>query len=101
MSRQVFLILLLVPSAALGQPIERADRTFRLMENARQLAAVDADGCLLHRADDEIVVCGIPELDRQQRLPFPNWRRLKVKGSANRYPEPIRKLSSRAAAMFR
>lgn len=71
MSRQVFLFLLLAPSAAFGQPVEPGDRTSRLIENARQLAAVDADGCLLHRTSDEIVVCGIPEIDRQQRLPFP------------------------------
>jgi hypothetical protein len=71
MSRQVFLILLLIPSAALGQFIQPSDRTHQLLENARQLVAVDADGCLLHRTSDEIVVCGIPEIDRQQRLPFP------------------------------
>ena len=71
MSRQVFLILLLLPSAALGQYAEPADRTRQLVANARQLAAVDADGCLLYRPTDEIVVCGVPEIDRQQRLPFP------------------------------
>jgi len=71
MSRQVFPILLLIPSAALGQFIQPSDRTHQLLENARQLVAVDADGCLLHRTSDEIVVCGIPEIDRQQRLPFP------------------------------
>ncbi|MGB5724323.1 MAG: hypothetical protein WBM39_07890 [Parasphingorhabdus sp.] len=41
------------------------------MEKANQLVAVDADGCLLYRPDDVIVVCGMPEIDRQQRLPFP------------------------------
>lgn len=71
MSRQVFLLLLLIPSAALGQSEPAGDRTEQLLENARQLAAVDADGCLLYRPTDEIVVCGIPEIDRQQRLPYP------------------------------
>ena len=71
MSRQVFLILLLISSAASGQSQQRDDRTSKLMENARQLAAVDADGCLLYRSTEEIVVCGLPEIDRQQRLPFP------------------------------
>lgn len=71
MSRQVFLILLLISSAAPAQNIQPVDRTRQMMENARQLAAVDADGCLLYRPSDEIVVCGIPEIDRQQRLPFP------------------------------
>jgi hypothetical protein len=71
MSRQVFLILLLMPSAALGQSAQLDDRTSQLLEKARQLAAVDADGCLLYRPGEEIVVCGLPEIDRQQRLPFP------------------------------
>lgn len=71
MSRQVFLILLLVPSAASGQSAQFEDRTRELVENARQLAAVDADGCLLYRPTEEIVVCGLPEIDRRQRLPFP------------------------------
>ena len=71
MSRQVFLILLLVPSAASGQSGQPGDRTSELVENARQLAAVDADGCLLYRPTEEIVVCGLPEIDRRQRLPFP------------------------------
>ncbi|WP_417611344.1 hypothetical protein [Parasphingorhabdus sp.] len=71
MSRQVFLILLLMPSAAIGQIAQPTERTHQLMENARQLAAVDADGCLLMRTTDEIVVCGIPEIDREQRLPYP------------------------------
>ncbi|WP_417593534.1 hypothetical protein [Parasphingorhabdus sp.] len=72
MSRPVFLILLLIPSSAMGQAVSPDDRTRQLIEHARQLAAVDADGCLLHRASDEIVVCGTPEIDRQQRLPFPD-----------------------------
>jgi len=71
MSRQVFLILFLMSSAASGQSLQGDDRTGELMENARLLAAVDADGCLLYRSNEEIVVCGIPEIDRQQRLPFP------------------------------
>lgn len=71
MSRQVFLIFVLMPSAAFGQIAQPTERTHQLMENARQLAAVDADGCLLMRTNDEIVVCGIPEIDRQQRLPYP------------------------------
>lgn len=71
MSRQVFLILLLIPSTAMGQSELPVDRTAQLLANARQLVAVDADGCLLHRTGEEIVVCGIPEIDRMQRLPFP------------------------------
>lgn len=71
MSRQVLLILLLVPSAVAGQVLSPEARTSQLMEKANQLVAVDADGCLLYRPDDVIVVCGMPEIDRQQRLPFP------------------------------
>lgn len=71
MSRQVLLILLLVPSAATGQALPPHDRTRALVEHARQLVAVDADGCLLHKTNNDIVVCGIPEIDRMQRLPFP------------------------------
>lgn len=87
MSRQVFLIPLLIPSAALGQYVEPGDRTQQLVENARQLAAVDADGCLLYRPNDEIVVCGIPEIDRQQRLPFPEL----TAESGERIREPLPK----------
>ena len=71
MSRQVFLIALLVPSAAMGQASSSEGRTNQLIENAKQLVAVDADGCLLHRPDEVIVVCGMSEIDRMQRLPFP------------------------------
>ncbi|CAO1654934.1 hypothetical protein [Parasphingorhabdus sp. NYA22] len=71
MSRQVILILFLIPSAAYGQIDLNRDRTIQMMENARQMVAVDADGCLLYRSSDEIVVCGLPEIDRLQRLPFP------------------------------
>jgi hypothetical protein len=71
LSRQVILILLLIPSVALSQAAQPSDRTQQLLDNARQLAAVDADGCLLFRQTDEIVVCGIPEIDRQQRLRYP------------------------------
>ncbi len=85
MSRQVFLFLLLMPSAALGQSATLDARTSELLENARQLAAVDADGCLLYRPDDEIVVCGIPEIDRRQRLPFPEL----AADAAERIREPL------------
>ncbi|MEO9599677.1 hypothetical protein [Parasphingorhabdus sp.] len=71
MSRLVFLILLLIPSVAIAQTELPEGRITQLVENARKLVAVDADGCLLHRTSDEIVVCGIPEIDRLQRLPFP------------------------------
>ncbi|WP_339693629.1 hypothetical protein [uncultured Parasphingorhabdus sp.] len=71
MSRPVFLIFLLIPSSAMAQAVSPDDRTRQLVEHARRLVAVDADGCLLHRTNDEIVVCGTPEIDRQQRLPFP------------------------------
>jgi|GEM_PF-909511 len=71
MSRQVILILFLIPSTAMGQAGLPRDRIIEMMEHARQLTAVDADGCLLYRSDDEIVVCGTPEIDRLQRLPFP------------------------------
>lgn len=71
MSRQVLLISLLVPSPVMGQAPLPDDRTRALVENARQLVAVDADGCLVHQTSDEIVVCGTSEIDREQRLPFP------------------------------
>ncbi len=71
MSRQVILILLLLSSATLAQDEVPAERTAEILDNARKLTAVDADGCLVHRSGDEIVVCGTPEIDRLQRLPFP------------------------------
>ena len=87
MSRQVLCILLLVPSAAAGQSVGPEDRTISLVEKARQLVAVDADGCLLRRTKDEIVVCGTSETDRQQRLPFPEL----ALDAGERIREPIPK----------
>ncbi|MEH6790081.1 hypothetical protein [Parasphingorhabdus sp.] len=87
MSRQVFPILLMTSSAALAQPADSGDRTRQLLENARQLAAVDADGCLLYNPTDEIVVCGMPAIDRLQRLPFPSL----TKESGQRTSEPLPK----------
>lgn len=66
------LLLTVIPGALLAQPLEPTDKTERLMAHAKKLVAVDADGCLLYREADEIVVCGMPEIDRQQRLPFPS-----------------------------
>lgn len=86
MSRQVILILLLMPSAALAQSELPADRTVEIMENARKLTAVDADGCLVYRSGDDIVVCGTPEIDRLQRLPFPELAM--VPGERMREPLP-------------
>lgn len=86
MSRLVFLILLLAPSAATAQTEVPGDRTAQLLENARQMVAVDADGCLLRRTSDEIVVCGLPEIDRLQRLPFPELAA--IEGERIREPLP-------------
>ncbi len=97
MSRQVFLILLLIPSTAMGQSELPVDRTNQLFENARQLTAVDADGCLLFRPTDEIVVCGTPEIDRQQRLPFPELTGPNQNGGPQRGEIPAAN-SSRIAA---
>lgn len=71
MSRRLILILAAVPSMAAAQTPHASDRTGELIENARQLVAVDADGCLLNWSAEEIVVCGTRDIDRQQRLPFP------------------------------
>ncbi|WP_138104605.1 hypothetical protein [Parasphingorhabdus sp.] len=71
MSRRLILILVAVPSMAVAQIPPASDRTDELVANARQLVAVDADGCLLNRSENEIIVCGTREIDRQQRLPFP------------------------------
>lgn len=45
--------------------------TEQLVENARLLVAVDADGCLEYQPENMIVVCGERPIDREQRLPFP------------------------------
>lgn len=70
MSRWLLLIAL-IPSISFAQTLEPSDQTGRLMAHAKKLVAVDADGCLLYREANEIVVCGLPEIDREQRLPFP------------------------------
>ena len=71
MSRPVLVFSLLIPSGVMGQVPPPDDRTSMLVENARQMVAVDADGCLLRQANDDILVCGTSDIDRQQRLPFP------------------------------
>ncbi len=70
MSRWLLLVVL-IPSVSLAQPFEPSDTIEALMAHAKKLVAVDADGCLLYREANEIVVCGMPEIDREQRLPFP------------------------------
>jgi len=65
------LLFALIPTAAFGQSLEPTRETGKLMAQAKKLVAVDADGCLLYREANEIVVCGLPEIDREQRLPFP------------------------------
>ncbi|MEP2990424.1 MAG: hypothetical protein ABJN65_08725 [Parasphingorhabdus sp.] len=70
MSRWLLLVAL-IPSVSLAQSFEPSDKTEALMAHAQRLVAVDADGCLLYREANEIVVCGLPEIDREQRLPFP------------------------------
>jgi hypothetical protein len=71
MSRPVLVFSLLISSGAMGQALPPDDRTSMLVENARQMVAVDADGCLLSHANDDILVCGTSDIDREQRLPFP------------------------------
>lgn len=70
MSRWLLLIAL-IPTASFGQSLEPTRETAKLMAHAKKLVAVDADGCLLYREANEIVVCGLPEIDREQRLPLP------------------------------
>ncbi len=65
------LLFALIPTAAFGQSLEPTRETGKLMAQAKKLVAVDADGCLLYREANEIAVCGLPEIDREQRLPFP------------------------------
>ncbi|MDZ7587898.1 MAG: hypothetical protein U5J78_01565 [Parasphingorhabdus sp.] len=67
-SRRTLAIATLLVMAA---PAAAQDRTDAMIAKARALTAVDADGCLTSRDDDEIIVCGMRAIDRQQRLPFP------------------------------
>ena len=84
MSRWLLLIAL-IPTVSSAQPFEPSDKTNQLLAHAKKLVAVDADGCLLHREANEIVVCGMPEIDREQRLPFPSL----VADPNKRIREPI------------
>lgn len=79
------LLFVLIPTASLAQPLEPSEKTHELMDHAKSLVAVDADGCLLYREENEIVVCGMPEIDREQRLPFPSL----VADPNKRIREPI------------
>ena len=75
MSRSlVILSLILAPGAvieAAHAQITTDDSTLALIENARRLVAVDADGCLKNTDPDEIVVCASFDANRKYRLPFP------------------------------
>ncbi len=72
MSRSLIpMILFLVPSIASAQSVGQTDSAKQMVENARTLVAVDADGCLKNTNKEEIVVCGAFDANRQHRLPFP------------------------------
>ena len=68
--------LLLIPLIFMSSPVFAQDqspdsRSREILERARQLTAVDADGCLLNTNADEIVVCASFDPNREHRLPFP------------------------------
>ncbi|QTD57253.1 hypothetical protein [Parasphingorhabdus cellanae] len=65
--------------------IETVSRTDQLIDNAHQLVAVDADGCLKNSDPDEIVVCAAFDANRKYRLPFPE---LLERGQRIREPIP-------------
>ncbi len=87
MSRSLIpLILFSLPGTALAQSTDPAGSAEQMIENARKLVAVDADGCLKNYNKDEIVVCGAFDANRQHRLPFPE-----LVESGERIREPIPK----------
>jgi len=77
MSRRLVILSLVlsiggfVPGLSYAQSSPPDARTQKLLEVAHRLVAVDADGCLKSFDENEIVVCGIPRIDREHRLPFP------------------------------
>lgn len=75
MSRSLVILSLILTSGTVFETahaqIGTDDRTDQLIDNARQLVAVDADGCLKNSDPDEIVVCAAFDVNRQYRLPFP------------------------------
>ncbi|MEP3226723.1 MAG: hypothetical protein ABJO01_12165 [Parasphingorhabdus sp.] len=89
MSRRLVIFSLFVVSSLTGEMAqaqnETEDRTEKLLENAKRLVAVDADGCLKNSRPDEIVVCAAFDANRQHRLPFPE---LLDRGERVREPLP-------------
>lgn len=72
MSRSlVLLLLILCPGIGHAQNLSPDERTQQLVDNARKLVAVDADGCLINSNPDEIIVCAGFDPNRAHRLPFP------------------------------
>lgn len=72
MSRRLLaLLLIFLPLDVSAQSLEPDDRTWQILDKAKLLTGVDADGCLINQAPDEIVVCARADPSREYRLPLP------------------------------
>lgn len=60
-------LIALISSTALAQPLSDSEIA-TIIENARQLTAIDAQGCLKYPQNGEIVVCGENPDNKSQRI---------------------------------
>jgi hypothetical protein len=67
MSRLLVAALALCASVVSAQPV-RDDEVAEQIEKARQLVAVDAEGCVKYPQNDDIVVCGENPDNKSQRI---------------------------------
>jgi len=95
MSRRLLALLLIFLSVNVSaQSLEPNDRTRQLLDKAKLLTGVDADGCLINQSPDEIVVCARTDPNREYRLPLP---RLSSAGDRG----PRREIPAASAARVR
>ena len=64
----IFILMAAATQAAAQTALRADDPAAAQIERARRMVAVDADGCVKYRRNDEIVVCGENPDNKSQRI---------------------------------
>jgi hypothetical protein len=64
----IFILMAAATQAAAQTALRADDSAAAQIERARRMVAVDADGCVKYRRNDEIVVCGENPDNKSQRI---------------------------------
>ena len=70
MSRMTLWFGLALLAAASSASAQRPVNAETALARAERLTGVDAEGCTRPQRPDEILVCGTPEINREQQLPY-------------------------------